>query len=193
MKALRRINDWVGRKLRLILIWIVDIIAEIGRAVLGRHLKQQTVILRFGPVEVPGNGVSGDRILETPAVSVAFNHNLDEGLVDHIHVLLAVAVGEIHLLAADNRRQVFQILRTGPVQGNIGERRLCAPAAGCIHAVDKALDTLLDFFLGQVVDPDKRSQIGIKAGKSLCAGPLVLHDAEEIHHLVAQRGQMAGR
>ena len=36
----------------------------------------------------------------------------------------------------------------------------------------------------------ERSKIGIKGGKSLCAGPFVLHDAEKIHHLVAQHGKM---
>ena len=36
----------------------------------------------------------------------------------------------------------------------------------------------------------ERSKIGIKGGKSLCAGPFVLHNAEEIHHLVAQHGKM---
>ena len=78
------------------------------------------------------------------------------------------------------------------VQRDVAERRLRAPAARRVHAVDEALHALLDFLLRQVVHPDERRKVGIKAGKRLGPRPLVLHDAQEVHHLVAQRGQVAG-
>ena len=39
----------------------------------------------------------------------------------------------------------------------------------------------------------KGGQVGVKGAERLGAGPLVLHDAQEIHHLVAEGGQVAGR
>ncbi len=105
---------------------------------------------------------------------------------------MAVAVGEVLLPAAHDGRQVLEIIRNGPVQRDVAERRLRAPAARRVHAVDEALHALLDFLLRQVVHPDERRKVGIKAGKRLGPRPLVLHDAQEVHHLVAQRGQVAG-
>ena len=40
---------------------------------------------------------------------------------------------------------------------------------------------------------DKRRKVGIEARKRLSTGPLVLHDAEEVYHLIAQRAQVACR
>ena len=171
----------------------VDVVGEVGGAVLGGHLEQQPVVLRVGPVEVPGDGVGGDGVLEAPAVGVALGHDLDERLVHHVHFLLAVAVGEVLLLAAHDGRQVLQVLGHGPVQGDVGERRLGAPAAGGVHAEHEGLDALLDLFLGEVVHLDKGGQVGVKGAERLGAGPLVLHDPQEVHHLVAEGGQVAGR
>ena len=67
-----------------------------------------------------------------------------------------------------------------------------APAAGRIHAVDEGLDALLDFPLGKIIHLDKGRKVGIKRGKCLRAGPFILHDAEEIHHLVAEGGKVVG-
>ena len=170
----------------------VDVVGEVGGAVLGGHFKQELVVLGLAPVEVPGDGVGGDGVLEATAVGVALDHDLDEGLVDHVHFLLAVAVGEVHLLAAHDGGQVLQILGNSPVQGDVGEGSLSAPAAGGVHAVDEGLDALLDFLLGQVVHLDEGSQIGVEGGEGLCAGPLVLHDAQEVDHLVAEGGEVTG-
>ena len=133
----------------------VDIVGEIGRAVLGGHLEQQAIVLGIGPVEVAGDRVSGNGILEAAAVGVALEHGLDEGLIDHIHFLLAVAVGEVHLLAADDCGKVGQIVGHRPVERDVGERRLCAPAAGRIDAEDERFDALLDLAIGEVIDLDK--------------------------------------
>ncbi|MPN08715.1 hypothetical protein SDC9_156000 [bioreactor metagenome] len=45
--------------------------------------------------------------------------------------------------------------------------------------------------MGEAVRPHKGGQIRVKGGERLRPGPLVLHDAEEVHHLVAKGGQVA--
>ena len=52
---------------------------------------------------------------------------------------------------------------------------------------------MFDLFLREVVHLDKRSKVGIKRGESLSTSPFILHDTEKIDHLVAKRGEMAGR
>ena len=170
----------------------VDVVGEIGGAVFSGHLEQEAVVLRVAPVEILGDGVGGDGILEAPAVGVALGHDLDERLVHHVHFLFAVAVGEILLLTAHDGRQVFQVLGHGPVQGDVGEGSLRAPAGGGVHAEHEGLDALLDLFLGKVVHLDEGGQIRVKGAEGLGAGPLVLHDTQEVHHLVAQGAQVAG-
>ena len=171
----------------------VDVVGEIGRAVFCGHLEEKAVVLRFRPVEVLCDGVGGDGVLETAAVGIAFDHDLDEGLVDHVHLFFAVLVLEGHLLAADNGGQLSQIVRDDPVERDVGEGRLRAPAGGGVHAVDKGLHALFDLLIAQVVHLDEGREIGVEGGEGLCAGPLVLHDAEEIDHLIAQGGQVLCR
>ena len=67
------------------------------------------------------------------------------------------------------------------------------PARRRIDAVDERLHALLDLALRKIVHADERREIGVKRGKRLRARPLVLHDAEEVYHLVAERGKMRGR
>ena len=171
----------------------VDVVAEVGSTVLCGHLKQKTIVLCIRPVEVSGDGVGGDRILEATPIGVALDHDLNEGFIDHVHFLLAVAISEIHFLSTDNRRQVHHVRRTYPVKGNIGKRSLRAPAARRIHTEHEGLHALFNFLLGQVVHADKRSQIGIETGERLGTGPFILHDTQEVDHLVAQSAQMARR
>ena len=52
---------------------------------------------------------------------------------------------------------------------------------------------MLDLVVAELVRANKGRKVGIEAGERLRPCPLVLHDAEEIHHLVAQRRQMLGR
>ena len=78
----------------------VDVVGEVGRAEFGGHLKEQAVVLRLTPVEVLGDGVGGDGVLEAAAVGVALDHDLNERPVDHVHLRLTVAVGKVHGLAA---------------------------------------------------------------------------------------------
>ena len=140
----------------------VDIVGEIGSAIFCRHLKEQLVVLRLRPIKVAGDGVGGDGILESAPVGVAFDHDLNEGAVDHIHFLLAVFVLKGHLLAAHDCGQLRHIIRNGPVQGDIGERRLRAPPGGGVHAVYKGLDTLFHLIEGKIVYLDKGCKISIE-------------------------------
>ena len=171
----------------------VDIIGEIRRSVLGCHFKEKAVIFCVGPVKVPGDGIGRDRILEAAAVGVALDHRFDERLIDHIHLFLAVFVLKVHLFAAHDGVHLRHIVRHGPVQGNVGKRRLRAPAARRIDAVYKGFDALFHFRVGQVVRLHKRCKVCIKRRKRLSSRPLVLHNTEEIHHLVAEHGKMLCR
>ena len=164
----------------------VDVIGEVGRAVFGRHFKQETVIFRGAPVKLFGNGIGRNRVLEAASVGVAFDHGLDERLVHHFHFFLAVIVGEVHILAAHDGRHVLHVIGHGPVQGDIGEGSLCAPAGRRVHTVNKGLDALLHFFVIQMVCLYERSQVRIKGRERLSPGPFVLHDAQEVDHLVAE-------
>ena len=106
---------------------------------------------------------------------------------------MALAIGEVHLLATHDGGKVLEVVGNGPVERDVAERCLGAPAAGGVDAVDEGLDALLDFLLIQVVDLDEGGQVGVEGRERLGAGPFVLHDAEEVDHLVAQRGKMRCR
>ena len=106
----------------------VDIVRKIWCSIFGGHFKEKPVVLCIGPVKITGNGVGRDWILEAPSVGIPLNHDLDECLVDHIHLFLAVSIGKIHLFSAYDGRQVRQVIRNGPVQRNVGKWCLGSPA-----------------------------------------------------------------
>ena len=118
----------------------VDVVGEVRGTVFCSHFEQQTVILRIGPVKIGCDGVGRDRVLEASSVGISLDHRLDERFVDHIHLFFTVFVLEVHLLAADDRRNLREVIRYGPVECDVGERCLASPAARCIDAVDKRLD-----------------------------------------------------
>ena len=171
----------------------VDIVGKIRSAVFGCHLKQQTVVGRIGPVKIRCDGIGGDGVLESPAIGISLDHSLDKRPVDHIHLFFAVLIAEIHFLSAHNGRQLRQILRHRPVQRDIGKGRLGSPAAGGVHPINKGLNALLHFRIGQMIRLHERSQIGVKGRKGLGPGPFVLHDAQKVHHLIAENAQMLCR
>ena len=140
----------------------VDIVGEIRCAVFCRHFEQKPVVFGGGPIEILSDGISRNRVLEAPAVRIAVYHDLDEGLVDHVHFFFAVTVGKIHGFAADDCRTVAQILRNGPIKGDIGERCLSAPAGRGVHTVNKAFDALFDLFIGQIIRADKRCKVCVE-------------------------------
>ena len=170
----------------------VDVVGEIRRAVLRGHLEQKFVVLGLGPVEFLRYRIGRYRILEAPAVGVALDHRLDEGFIDHIHFLLAVLVFEVLLHAAHYRVELGKVVRNGPVEGYVAERRLRAPAARNIHAVYEALYRLLHFVIAQFIRFYEGREIGVEGAERLRARPFVLHYAEEVHHLVAKSGKVLG-
>ena len=131
--------------------------------------------------------------MESASVCISFDHRLDKGTVDHIHLFFAVFIAEVLRLAAHDRRKLGKVSRNRPVQCDVGEWCLRTPAARCIYAVYKRFDAFLDFQIVQIVHFDKRCQIRVKRRKCLCSCPFILHDAEEIDHLIAKYGQMFGR
>ena len=123
----------------------VDVVGEVRGTVFCSHFEQQTVVLVVGPVKIRCDGVRRDRVLEASSVGISLDHRLDKGFVDHIHLFFTVFVLEVHLLAADNRRKLCEVIRYSPVERNVGERCLASPAARGIDAVDERLDALLHF------------------------------------------------
>ncbi len=131
--------------------------------------------------------------MEASSVRVSLDHRLDERLVYHIHLFFAVLVFKLHLLTADDRRKLREIVGYRPVERDIGKRCLRSPAARRIDPVNERLDTLLYLAVAEMIHFDKRRKIGVKGRKRLSARPLVLHNAEEVHHLVAEHGEMLRR
>ena len=121
----------------------VDVVGKVRRSVLGCHLKQKTVVLCIRPVKIIGNGVSGNGVLESASIGIAFNHGFNERLVNQVHLLLAVFILKVHLPAAHDGIHLCHVVRNRPVQGDVGEGSLGAPAAGGVHSVDKGLNALL--------------------------------------------------
>ena len=106
---------------------------------------------------------------------------------------MAILVLEIKFFSADNGVKLGQIVWNYPVQSDVGERRLRAPSGRSVYTVNEALDALLDLFVGEVVNLDERRKIGVEGAERLRACPFVLHDAEEVDHLIAESAEVAGR
>lgn len=140
----------------------VDIVREVRGTVFRGHFKQEFVVFGFRPVEVAGDGIRGDRILETAAVGVALDHDFDKGLIDHIHFFFAILVFEVAFFAADDCVEFRQIVRNRPVKRDVGERSLSTPTAGRVDAVNEGLYALLYFFIRKVIDFDKRRKIRVE-------------------------------
>ena len=146
------------------------------------------------PVEILGDGIGRDGILEASAVGVAFNHYFDKGAVYHVHFGLAVFILEIHALC--RRQSALSSARSlGTVQSSVMlEKGACVPQRlGVFTPYIKDSMHFLTSSIGKIVDLYKRRKICIKGGKGLCARPFVLHDAEEVDHLIAKGGKMARR
>ena len=78
---------------------------------------------------------------------------------------------------------LLQVLRTRPVEREIREGRLRAPARGDVQVVDEFLNALQNLLIGEVVLADIGRKVGVEGRKGLSAGPLVLHRAEEVDDL----------
>ena len=164
----------------------IDVVGKIRRAVLRGHLKEEPVVFGVRPIEIFGDGIGGYGVLESSAVRVALYHDFDERLVHHVHLFLAVFVFEVLVLAAHDGGEFGKVVGHHPVEGDVGKRRLRAPAAGGVHAVNEGLDALFDLVVREVVRLYEGREVGIEGGERLRARPFVLHDAEEVDHLVAE-------
>lgn len=171
----------------------VDVVGEVRSAVFCRHREEKAVVFGVRPVEVSRDGVSRNRILEASAVGVTLDHDLDKRLVDHRHFFDAVFIFEVHFLAADDCGKFRQIVWHNPVERDVGERCLRTPTRRRVDAVNEGLDALFDFFVREVVNLYERCEIRVERAERLCARPFVLHDAEEVDHLVAERGKVSCR
>ena len=155
----------------------IDVIGEIRGSVFCSPLEEKTVVFTVRPIEVLGDGVGRNRILEATSVGISFDPDFDKGFVDPVPFFLAVSVGEVPVLSTDNGRNIFPVIRNGPIEGDVAERSLGSPARRSIHAINKGLNTLFDFFVGQIIYFDKWSKVGIKRRKCLSSCPFVLPDS----------------
>ncbi|MNC84713.1 hypothetical protein D3C83_02740 [compost metagenome] len=114
------------------------------------------------PVEIRRHVVGRDRKCEHASLGITRHHHFDVGAVHHVHFHLQFAVGKRHFCAADHRNLVAQVFRTDPVEGEVGEGRLRAPARGHVEVVYQFLDVLSYVTVRQGVLADKRRHIGIE-------------------------------
>ena len=171
----------------------VDIVGEIRGSVFCGHLEKETVVFCVRPVKISGDTVSRNRVGESAAVTVTFHHNFDECFVDHGHLFFTITISEVLLFSSHNSRKILQVVRTGPVKGNVGERSLGSPSGGDIHTIDEGLHALFYIMVCQIIYFDKGSKIGVKGAESLSSCPLILKDTQEVNHLTAKGGQVFRR
>ncbi len=160
----------------------VDEVLEVRQAVLGRHFKQQLRVLAL-PRKVLGDVVGGDGEGEHAALGVARGHHVDVGAVDEVHLGLQLAVAERHLLARNHRHLLAQVVGANPVEGEVGERRLRAPARRHVEVVDQLLDALAHAGVIHGIDPHIGRHVGVERRERLRTGPLVLQRAQEVDDL----------
>ncbi len=139
-----------------------DVVLEVGDAVLGRGVEEELGLGRI-PIELLAEVVGRDGEGEDAALEVALDHDLEEGPVDPVDLLLVVAVTGVELHAADDGLLVLHVLGDGPVEGQVGEGRLPAPAAGDVEAEDELLHVLLDVLVAEVVVADEGGEEGVDA------------------------------
>ena len=170
----------------------VNEVLEVGQAVLRRHVEEGADVLTF-PVKVGRDVVRRDREREDTAVRVATRHDLDERAVNEVHFPLQLAVGEVDDLVADEGVFVREVVRARPVEGQVREGALAAPARGHVQVVDELLHALHDLLVLHVVQSHEGGHVGVEGGERLGARPLVLEGSEEVDDLAAGRGEMLGR
>ena len=151
----------------------VNEVLEVGQAVLRGHVEEGVDVFAL-PVEVGRDVVGRDREREDAPVRVAARHDLDERAVDEVHFPLQLAVGEVDYLLADEGVLVREVVRACPVEGQVREGALAAPARGHVQVVDEFLHALHDVLVLHVVQAHERCHVGVKGGERLGARPLVL-------------------
>ena len=170
----------------------VDEVLEVGQAVLRGHVEEGIDVLAL-PVEVGRDVVGRDREREDTSVRIAARHDLDERAVDEVHFPLQLAVGEVDDLVADEGVFVGQVIRARPVEGQVREGALAAPARGHVQVVDEFLHALNDLVVLHVVQAHEGGHVGVEGGERLGTRPLILEGSEEVDDLPAGRGEVARR
>ena len=122
-------------------------------------------MFRIRPVIIRSYPISRNGILESQAISIAFQHGFQERPVYHVHFLLAVPVCKFHSPAAHNGLFISHIPWHLQVHENVGKWGLGTPAAGGVDSKDKRLHAFLDLIVGQVIRLHKGSQVGVKGRK----------------------------
>ena len=170
----------------------VDEVLEVGQAVLRGHVEEGIDVLAL-PVEVGRDVVGRDREREDTTVRIAARHDLDERAVDEVHFPLQLAVGEVDDLVADEGVFVGQVIRARPVEGQVREGALAAPARGHVQVIDELLHALNDLVVLHVVQAHEGGHVGVEGGERLGTRPLILESSEEVDDLPAGRGEVARR
>lgn len=88
---------------------------------------------------------------------------------------------------------VGEVVGAGPVEGEVGEGRLSAPARGDVEVEDELLHALEDLGVGHGVQADEGRHVGVEGGEGLGAGPLVLEGAQEVDDLPDGGGEVPRR
>ena len=167
----------------------INEVLEVGKAVLCGHLEKRVDIFAL-PIKIGSHVVGRNRESEDAAICVSPRHDLNECAVNEVHFLLELTVGEVHYLVANEGVFISQIIRAGPVEGEVGEGALAAPTRRNIEVVDQFLHALDDLFVCHVVQANEGGHVGIKGGEGLRSRPFVLQSSEEVHDLPARRREV---
>ncbi len=170
----------------------VDEILEVGQPVFGRHIEEQVGIGAV-PGEVTPDIVSRYGKREHAPFGVSLGHHFDIGAINHGHFPAQFAVAKRQLFTADHRHLLFQIIGAGPIESEVSEWSLRAPAARHIQVVYELLNILLDLTVGHVIQADIGSHVSIERAEGLCSRPLVLERAQKVDDLSDSAGHVPGR
>ncbi len=78
----------------------VEEVLKIRQTVLGCHLEEKLRIWMV-PIKIRSDIVRGNGKGENSTFGISTGHDFDVGPVDHVHLVLKIAIGKRHFLAAD--------------------------------------------------------------------------------------------
>ena len=167
----------------------INEVLEVGKAVLRGHLEKRVNIFAL-PIKIGSHVVGRNRESEDTAVRVSPGHDLNESAVNEVHFLLELTISKVHNFVANEGVFISQIIRAGPVEGEVGEGALAAPTRRNVEVVDQFLHALDDLLICHIVQANEGGHVGIKGGEGLCARPFVLQSSKEVHDLSARRREV---
>ena len=167
----------------------INEVLEVGKAVLRGHLEKRVNIFTL-PIKIGSHVVGRNRESEDTAICVSPRHDLNECAVNEVHFLLELAISKVHNFVANEGVLIGQIIRAGPVKGEIREGALAAPARRNVEVVDQFLHALDDLLVGHVVQANEGGHVGIKGGEGLRSRPFILQSPKEVHDLSARRREV---